>query len=91
MTDTTQALAHIEALTGSANTPVTLQTFTDGERPNPDPLAQVMHGAISDLWPRLMLLQESGAGVVASRRNPASRSRHIPATLGAFPRHLEAG
>lgn len=29
--------------------------------------------------------------VVASRRNPASLSRHIPATLSAFAGHLEAG
>jgi len=31
------------------------------------------------------------APVVTSRRNPASRSRHISATLGAFAGHLEAG
>ena len=32
-----------------------------------------------------------GSLIVTSRRNPASRSRHIPATLRAFAGHLEAG
>jgi hypothetical protein len=37
------------------------------------------------------MLGLAGSLGVTSRRNPASRSRHIPATLGAFAGHLEAG
>ena len=66
LNDLAAARAHIAALTGDPESRVTIQTFTDGERPNPDPLAHVMHGSAGDRWPRLVQLQERGAGVFVS-------------------------
>lgn len=63
--DIAQAARFIEALTGSADAPVTFQTFTDAKpRPKPDPLAApVLHGSLAQHLPELRRRSREGAGV----------------------------
>jgi hypothetical protein len=56
------ALAHIRALTGDADTPVTLQFFDDSEAKRGN-MAAVVHGCVRDLWPDIERRQRAGAGV----------------------------
>ena len=54
--------------------------------------AAVRPKLLCERYPRVVNAVAAAApGAVRSRRNPASRSRHIPATLRAFAGHLEAG
>jgi hypothetical protein len=64
--DSSEAARFIEALTGSANTPVTFQTFTDSDarpKPQPDPLAAMLHGTLAERLPELRRRSAQGAGV----------------------------
>lgn len=56
-----QAQLFITALTGSVDTPITIQTFDDkGERRK---LARVLHGTLTELAETLVQLSKAGAGV----------------------------
>lgn len=66
--DPAAARAFIEALTGSVETVVTWQTFTDAKpKPEPegweDPLARILHGAFPDVARELTALSNRGAGI----------------------------
>jgi hypothetical protein len=56
-----EAEKFIAALTGSAETAVTFQTFVDDKRGGPPPWSQ--HGKLGDLWESLVALNEQGHGV----------------------------
>src|SRR5260370_6906156 len=55
--------AFIEAVTGSADSEVTFQTFDDNNDRKLSSLARVLHGTLSAHWPELVRLNEAGAGV----------------------------
>ncbi len=61
--DARSARAFIEALTGSADSEVTFQTFDDNNDRKLSSLARVLHGTLSAHWPELVRLNEAGAGV----------------------------
>lgn len=57
-----EAEQFIAALTGSVHTPVTFQTFPDGEGES-SAAPCWMHGTVEELWERLLDLQEHGHGI----------------------------
>lgn len=65
-TDLEQARRFVECLTGSADTPVTFQTFPDGPDTTDSErrtLTRIMHGTVADNASELTRLNELGAGV----------------------------
>lgn len=69
-----QASDFIALLTGASNTPVTFQTFPDGDESSAPPC--VLHGTLDELWERLLDLQEYGHGifVMPNRGNGQGRT-----------------
>lgn len=61
--DLDAARAFIAALTGSADTVVTFQTFVDGGWGDSDMRPAVVHSSLAEAWPRLCAAQEHGHGV----------------------------
>jgi len=60
------AAAFLACLTSSEDgweQDVTFQLFSDGSKPDPDPLAQVFHGTLTEHWERLDGLNRRGAGI----------------------------
>ena len=57
-----EAARYIKTLTGSADTPVTFQTFDDTER-KAGALAKIIHGTLAQCWERLDALNAQGAGI----------------------------
>ena len=74
------AEAFLEALSGSAATPVSWQTFTD-RKPSPPPsrwrdtLARVLHGTLAEHADELVCLNEAGAGIFATVNETNLRGR----------------
>jgi KaiC/GvpD/RAD55 family RecA-like ATPase len=69
--DVGHAREYIKALTGSPDTPMTYQTFTDSwkarkgfrESGRSDPLVRILHGTRTRVFPELARLNAAGAGI----------------------------
>ena len=68
------AQRHIQVLTGSPDTPVTLQFFDDGAAKR-KALAKCVHGVLRDVWPDVIRRQSTGAGVFVTVCETNGRGR----------------
>ncbi|KAA0249411.1 MAG: hypothetical protein EDX89_24010 [Acidobacteria bacterium] len=79
--DLAQAREFLHALTGSPESPVTWQSYTD-RKPEPrspkwrDSLARILHGSLAELAPALRSLNGEGAGIFAAVNETDLRGRH---------------
>jgi hypothetical protein len=72
--DFTESARHIAALTGSADTPVTFQTFDDSQEKRGE-LAKWMHGTLSERADELASYSKRGAGVFITVNETDGRGR----------------